>query len=272
MTHRTQSFAHEFSSLDNLSFSAVDYSRLKFGCDVTAKRFGHELAQRFFFEHSVELMTQQCVVIPSPYNHVENAATVMAKHFVDHLNHLLVNANGTHVEWSTIHRKVSYINDYGFLTKDKRRELIDGDQFFLNKQFLEGKALIFVDDVFITGTHEDKLVDVLAVNGIDNPTFFVYYAKYANDGGADIEAALNFSGITSASEFVELSKEPGHHMIVRPIKFLLRLPPSTFVDVVAELDEHQVTAMYYGALGEGYYAIPAYHDNFQHLRKYLNFK
>lgn len=273
MRQQTQVFAHKFSSMDKLPFAAADYSKLKFGSDSVAHKFGKDLAYKFFVEHSAELLTQNCVVIPSPYNYVENAATVMARHFTNELNHLLVNANGAHAEWSIIHRKVSYTNDYGFLTKQKRRELIDNDLFFLNKEFLEGKTLIFVDDVCITGTHEDKLVEILDKNGLTNRTFFAYFGKYEKgEVGADIEAQLNFAGITNVGDFVELSREPDHHLIVRPIKFMLSQSTDDFATAIQAMDDSFARKMYYGCVGEGYNRIPKYQDNFQQLMHHLCLK
>lgn len=273
MRQQTQVFAHSFSSMATLPFRAEDYSKLKFGSDSVARAFGKALAVKFFFEHSAELLTQECVVIPSPYNYVENAATVMARHFTNELNHLLVNANGTNVEWSIIHRKVSYTNDYGFLTKEKRRELIDNDLFYLNKEFLAGKTLIFIDDVLITGTHEDKLVEILDKNRLTNRTFFAYFAKYEKgEVGADIEAQLNFAGISEVCDFVELTKQPDHHLIVRPIKYLLSQDPKVFAAVIEKLDDSFSRKMYYGCVGEGYNRIPKYQDNFLQLMHHLCLK
>lgn len=271
LRYQTQVFGHVFSSFANLPFAAADYSRLKFGCDSTARKFGYFLAERFFKEHAAELLSQDCVVIPSPYNYVENAATIMAKHMTDRLNHLLVCANGKNLEWSIIHRKVSYTNDYGFLSKSQRRELIDNDLFFLNKEFLEGKTLIFVDDVNITGTHEDKLVEILDRNKMTNRTFFAYFGKYSKgEVGADIEAQLNFAGITNVGDFVELTRQPDHHLIVRPIKFMLSQTPDDFAMAIRAMNDDFARKMYYGCVGEGYHRIPKYQDNFRRLMQHLN--
>lgn len=273
MRKQTQVFAHSFSSMDDLGFRASDYSKLKFGSDPVARAFGYQLAQTMFDEHADELLAHPAVVIPSPYNYVQNAASVMGRHFTDHLNHLLVNANGENVEWSTIHRKVSYTNDYGFLSKEKRRALIDNDSFYLNKEFLEDKTLIFIDDVCITGTHEDKLVEILDKNQLTNRTFFGYFAIYEKgEVGADIEAQLNFAGIRDVADFVELSKQPDHHIIVRPIKFLLSQDKEVFGETIRQLPREFSRKMYYGCVGEGYHRIPKYQDNFRQLMQYIHTK
>lgn len=266
MRKQSQTFVHSFTDMDSLPFSAEDYSRLKFGCNNVARKFGHELADTFFAENADLLIANQCVVIPSPYNHVQNAASVMTRHFVDHLNHLLVNANGRHVETSTVHRKVSYTNDYGFLSKEKRRALIDNDVFFLNRPFLADKMLVFIDDVCITGTHEDKLVEILDNNNVSNRTFFLYYAKYAKGAvGADIESKINFAGISSVDDFFALTQTKDHNVIVRAIKFLLGLERNVFDYHIDRFDRDFLTKVYYGALGEGYHTIPKYQHNLRAL-------
>lgn len=77
------------------------------------------------------------------------------------------------MEWDIVHRKVSYINDYGFLSKEDRKALIDGDTFSINRDFWGNKTLIFIDDVNITGTHEEKLIEILDKEGVENDTFSV---------------------------------------------------------------------------------------------------
>jgi hypothetical protein len=261
----TSSSVYQFSDLANAGFTALEYSKLKFGSDSVARKFGYELAKDFFEKYSDVLLSNRCVVIPSPYNHVENAATVMTKHFVNKLNELLVLANGEHVEYSVIHRKISYISDYGFLSKDKRRNLINGDSFFLNKDFYKDKVLIFVDDVCITGTHEDKLKDILHKEGITNDCFFLYFAKYLGNN-ASIEAELNFAGIKHVDDYLRLAREPNHNVIVRPIKFLLgQQDVKLFETAIHELPMAYRLKIYHGALGEGYYKVPGYQRNFHVL-------
>jgi hypothetical protein len=261
-----QRFAvHNFHSLESATFSPTDYSKLKFGSDHVARRFGYELATSFFAAHSDALIANQLVVISSPYNFVENAATVMTRHFVNKLNELLVNAQGRSVEYSVIHRKVSYTNDYGFLSKQKRKGLIDNDLFYLNKDFIAGKMLIFIDDVRITGTHEEKLEEILRENYITNPAFFLYYANY-NGNRPDIEAAINFAAISNLNDYLNLVKsDEDHHVIIRPIKYILSQKKEVLKEVLPQFSDQFFEKVYYGCLAEGYYKIPSYQKNFQLL-------
>lgn len=257
----TQFNVHNFSNLETAKFSPQEYSRLKFGSDVAAKKLGYELATEFFAAHSDIILANQCVVIPSPYNFVPNAATVMTRHFINKLNELSVHASGQHVEQSIIHRKVSYTNDYGFLSKEKRRGLIDNDSFYLNRAFLEGKVLFFVDDVKITGTHEDKLVQILEHERVPNQAVFIYYARYHGNSPA-IEGELNFASIKTIEDLIELMKEANHQVIIRPIKFLLSQHKQVLKDILMKVNDNVLDNLYYGSLAEGYYTIPKYQLNF----------
>jgi len=177
-------------------------------------------------------------------------------------------ANGEHVEYSIIHRKVSYTNDYGFLSKEKRKGLISSDQFYMNKQFLKGKMLIFVDDIRITGTHEEKLKEVLETERLQNDAFFLYFARYYGNSPA-IEAELNFAAVKSPDDYLALINQDNHHLIVRPIKYLLGLPPDDLASIINRIPEAFVMKVFHGCLGEGYYRIPGYQGNFQLIKSIL---
>lgn len=262
-------FVHGFTDLDTAPFSAYDYSRLKFGCDNSAKKFGHELAVNFFNAHAPTLIANKCVVIPSPYNYVKNAATVLTHHFCNKLNELLVSSNGEHLDYSTIHRKVSYTNDYGFLSKEKRKSLIDNDSFFFNREFTEGKVLIFIDDIRITGTHEDKLIEILDRDNLDNDCFFLYIANYYGNS-PDVEAQLNFAGMTCMADYVTMLNEPKHHVIVRPLKYVLSQSSSVLRYALSDIPPPVLEEIYHGCLGEGYFKIPHYQANFQLIATAVN--
>jgi hypothetical protein len=259
------------SQPSDFTFSPQQYSKLKFGCDDAAKQFGIELANSFFHKHVSMLLANNCVVIPSPYNHVRNAASVMTDHFVNQLNHLLVNVNGSHVQTSIIHRKVTYTADYGFLAKEHRKKLIGNDEFYLNTGFLKDKVLLFIDDVRITGTHEDVLVKILNDQNIKNKAFYLYYAMVDQESEIDpsIEAKINFAGMADIDSFVKLTDQPNYNVIVRPIKYLLGLHIDQLSAALPKISIPVLTQVYNGCLGEGYYKNPAFQSNFQYLKKHI---
>ncbi len=269
------SAVHTFSADDfdakNLPFKPTDYARLKYGDDEVARRFGWELAESFFHSHQGLLLGQPCVVIPSPYNYVENAATIMTKHLVRRLNHLLVAGSGVHVDFATIQRKVRYSGDFGLLDAQARRELIGGDEFYLNEKFFVNKTLLLVDDIRITGAHEERLRGLLnASDALSNSTVhFAYYARLVGDETRnDVEAYLNSVGM-DVDQFLPMVRQPEHHFIVRPIKWLMRMEENEFKRFLRAAPLTAIWKLYDGCLGEGYYTVPDYQVNFLALREYV---
>jgi hypothetical protein len=260
---------HVFTCLDDAPFSVKDYSLMKFGHDEVARKFGYDLAESFFDANRALVIGQPLVVFASPYNYVKNAATIMTKHFVDRLNMLSVFHSGHAVEYSVVHRKISYTNDYGFLSAEERKRLIDGDSFSINKHFVEGKTLLFIDDVRITGTHEHKLVELLDEAGIKLSTaHFLYHANLVSDTiHPGIEAKLNFASVARIADFVEIAHSDGHHMIIRPIKYILSLSEIDMLEMMECLPAQAIIDAYFGANAEGYFKVPSYQRNFAILKQ-----
>lgn len=263
---------HTFTAEDydaqQLPFVPSEYSRLKYGDDSIAKKYGYELAERFFELHFAVLIVQQCVVIPSPYNFVPNAATIMTRHFVDRLNHLIVQKTGLHVDYATIQRKVNYTGDFGLLDAEARRQLIGGDTFYVHQGFFENKTMLFVDDVRITGAHENRLMEIIdnCERLRDSNIHFLYYGQLVGDESRnDIEAYLNSAEMT-LDMYIEMQREPANHLIVRPIKWLMRMNRKDFETYLTKSSIKVIRDLYFACLGEGYYAVPEYQCNYHLLR------
>lgn len=267
MQNNITHYAHAFHNIEDCPFDPADYSKLKFGVKEVAQKFGNELATSFFNTYTDTLLSDDCVVITSPYNYVKNAATIMGEYFIDRLNMHMVNANGKNVEYTTIHRKVSYTADYGFLSKEKRKKLLGNDEFYINRDFVEGKTIIFLDDVKITGTHEDKLKEILEEQGLDNVGhFFLYYANYMGNQ-ADIEAKLNFYSVKDLDDVLETINSDESELIIRPIKYVMSRDSNQFKEAVNQLRIDKIVKLYNSCLSEGYYKIPTYQENFTYLNK-----
>lgn len=265
---REEFAAHTFTSLEDLPFERSLYSCMKFGCDESAKQMGYDLANQFFIAHIEAVMTGQLMIICSPYFYIPNAASVMTRHFMDRLNHISSQAGGNTASISVARRRISYVRDYGFLSEEMRRAQSAGDQIYFNKEFIDGKTLVFVDDVKITGTHEDKIVSSMRDSHLNNDVFFLYFAKYMGDRPT-IEAELNFGAINNIDDYIALANQPNHRVIVRPIKYLLGQKEDVFKASLPKIPTNILLDIYGGALGEGYATVPDYSKNVQTLGRFL---
>jgi hypothetical protein len=268
--------AHDFTVEDfeekRMPFDPAHYSYLKFGCDRTAKLFGWTLADRFFAAHRDLLLSNRCVLLPSAYNYVPNAAMVMTEHLIARLNHLVVEAGGHSVEFSLIRRKLTFTIDYGFLSKEERVALLTQDQMFMNESYLRGKTLIFVDDIRITGTNELCMKSLIEANPSlsDSQVVYLYFAQLIGEIKPSIEAALNLSSINTLPDYIKLSETPKHHVIARPIKFAMSRPGPEFRAFIALANPEKLLEIYYGCIGEGYYHADGFKENFAALRAFLH--
>lgn len=257
-----------FKSLEDAPFDVREYSRLKFGSDRVAKDFGYQMADEFFvFNHDI-LRTMPCVVIPAPSTTVPVAATLLSIHFMNRLNALLAREDAMPVEWTMVHRNMTYNNNYADLPKEERQKLLAADTIYFNKDFVRGKFLIFIDDCTITGTHEEKISSVLRAEGLDNDHSFVCFAKYEGDDPS-IEMRLNHVEIKTAVDLVALAREIGHKVTTRSLRLLLEHPEDEFEALLDAAPASFIEDSYHAAIVKGYNRHGPYAANFNHLARRL---
>ena len=258
-----QQFAvHNFQHLHSASLNIRNYSALKFGSDRVARLFGYEMADKFYEEYYELLVNNRCVVIPSAFNMVKIASTILGHYFTNRLNDLLTRNGHDIVEWSTMHRSMSYIADYCTMTKETRQQMLNGDTLYINKDFIKGKVLLFIDDATISGAHQEKMEEFLKVSGINNDHVFLYYVRY-HGKNASIENQLNRSGIRTIDDYIKLVSETNHHIVVRAIRFLLDLPLGDLEVALERLSDEFIYKLYFACLAKEYHMIGDYQEGFK---------
>lgn len=261
---------HSFSDLETAPFNVEEYSQMKFGSDRVAREFGYAMANAFAIvpDHRVVLHNRKCVVIPAPSTTVPVAATLLSHHFMDRINSLLANEDVKPVEWSMIHRNMTYNNNYADLPKEERKKLLAADTIYINQGFVEDKFLIFIDDCTITGTHEEKISDFLRSENLSNDHAFVCFAKYEGDDPS-IEMRLNHCAIKTANDLVDLAWEKGHRVTTRSLRLLLEHPTRKFDELLSGAPREFIDASYHAAIVKGYNSHPPYVANFNLLARRL---
>lgn len=261
---------HKFDNRSNISFNIADYSKLKYGSGSVAQKFGIELAINFFNEHSPVIATKQVVVMESAYASIKNAASLVTDAFTTKLNQLLVEFNGTHIERTKINRLVPYITDYGKLPLKKRMQLLKKDTFTFDVDFVKGKFLLFIDDIFITGTHQKKIEEMMTDYDLDTTNAMcLYYAELTNhEEDPSIESYLNNHTISDIDSLKELIKcDNDYKIVVRTVKTILQEQNTKSISLfLSDLDHNILGEVYNCCLSEGYYKNPAFSTNFSLLR------
>ena len=158
MTTTTYSL-HKIHSANDFPFSPAAYSRFKFGDGRVATQYGKALAEGFIKAHlETAPPAEPLVVISSPYSFIPTATFAMKDAFVYTLNRWLAAHHLPVVQETKVHRTITYKDDYGALDAAQRMALIGGDSFHIDREFLLGKTLIFLDDIRITGSHERMIL------------------------------------------------------------------------------------------------------------------
>lgn len=263
---------HKINCTDHFGFSPDDYSRFKFGDDAVASIFGRQLADGFISTHlAATRVTQQMVVVSSPYSFIPTATFAMKNHFVYRLNRWLAENGFPVVQETKVHRTITYKEDYGELNAEERMRLIGNDSFHIDKHFLEGKTILFLDDIKITGSHERMITKMVETYGLQNDIFMLYYAELVNhDIHPNIENFLNYHCVKSIFDLEPIIQSDYFYINTRVVKYILNYDSEAFCIFLQNQTANFIEHLYNMALGNGYHTIEAYAQNLNFISNYLN--
>jgi PRTase ComF-like len=258
---------HKIYEQEVFTFSPAEYSKFKFGDGSVSANFGIALAKGFIEAVlKLHIPIQQIVVISSPYSFIPTATFAMKNHFVYEINKWLAAENLPVVQETKIHRTITYKEDYGELDAADRMKLIGNDGFHIDKLFLEGKTLIFLDDIKITGGHERMINKMIEAYGISNDRYFLYFAELMNpDIHPKIENHLNYFAVKSIADLVPIINKADFFINTRLVKYILNSDSNDFKKFLLKVDINFINLLYNMALGNGYHTIDAYKGNLEIL-------
>lgn len=261
---------HKIHNEQELSFNAKDYSKFKFGDGNISKKFGKDLAKGMikqpFFKKLVKL-NKQFVVCASPYQFVPTATTSMTKAFIEVLNYYLVSKNYNPIQEQKIHRSSIYKEDYGALSAEERINLIDSDNFHIDKEFVNGKIIIFMDDVKITGSHEELIRRMINYSQLSNDIVLSYFASLENkEINPNFENKINYASVKELKDLSKIIKSDNFIINTRVIKFILNSSESEFSTFINYQSEDFVRTLFHQAVGNGYGSIPDYKKNLEYIK------
>lgn len=270
---------HKITDGKTNPFSAEEYSRFKHGSKKCARKMGIELAESYIdsslFQHYADHYSdKQIVVLSSPYNFVPTATYAMKDYFMSVLNTELFKNNIQPAQECKIVRGYSYVADYSTMSYHDRKKSISGDVFHVDASFLKDKYCIFIDDIRITGSHEDCVIDMLSSYEITNNivgALFMYYAIKTDPAvNPSIEDALNRAYVKDLKSISRIIQEDGFLFNTRNIKFILNTPSEEFKWFLAFQKASFVETLYRLAIGNSYNKLEEFQQNFEHINELLN--
>lgn len=256
------------------AFPEEAYSKFKYGCAIQARRFGRELADefvktRYYIDWKPD--GNDIAITASPYKYIAPAASSIKRYFTDRLNEYLIRDGRTTANMLKMSRSVLFEGDYGKLTEEGRTSLLKKDKLTIDRDFVEGKLLLVIDDIKITGAHEEKVARMLVENEVAfKEVVFLYYAELTNPEvvGASYEDRLNHAHVKSLNELFNIIKNGNFILNARVCKYLLSHPDSSevqrFMDYIGDDFKYDLIAAIHG---DGYHTMPTYEKNYRVITK-----
>ncbi|MEO7767472.1 MAG: phosphoribosyltransferase family protein [Ferruginibacter sp.] len=262
---------HKINQSHSFGFCPVEYSRFKFGDASVAQKFGTALADHFIKQYlQYHPVAGQLVVISSPYSFIPTATFAMKNYFVFTINRWLAEHHFNVVQETKVHRTITYKEDYGELNAEQRMNLIGNDSFHIDKDFLLGKTLLFLDDIKITGSHERMINKMLTAYGLLNDTHLLYFAELENKSiHPNIENQLNYSFVKSIFDLDGIIKNERFCINTRIVKYILNADTASFKIFIQNHNTDFINLLYNSALGNGYHTIEAYQANLNILKMHI---
>ncbi|QEM12882.1 phosphoribosyltransferase family protein [Mucilaginibacter rubeus] len=262
---------HHINSATHFGFDADDYSRFKFGDAEVSRYFGTDLADGFINEVlAKQPIEKQIVVISSPYSFIPTATFAMKNHFVCRLNRWQAHHGYPVVQETKVHRTITYKEDYGELDAEQRINLIGNDSFHIDKDFLIGKTLLFLDDIKITGSHERMIMKMVDEYGLQNDIYMLYFAELVNKNiHPNIENYLNYHHVKNIFHLNDIINGADFCINTRIVKYILNYDHESFCIFIHDQESNFINLLYDMALGNGYHTIEAYAPNLNFIKQNL---
>jgi FMN phosphatase YigB (HAD superfamily) len=219
---------HVIQEKESVPFSALEYSKFKFGDGNIAKQYGIELFE--YFQNSVlpKLIVKpnNFLIYSSPYDQIPTSSYYLTQSFYSIFSDYVKEnkIKNINVRLSKIRRCQTYTEDYGSLNAEDRFKLIENDTYeFVNIPLAEDLC-IFIDDISITGTHQRVVEKLMDDCHIKTNCIFLYYAKLDNpEVCPSIENDLNYSFMSNKISLIDIFLSESYKITTRTTKYILSL-------------------------------------------------
>lgn len=258
----------KFTSLSDLPFSDHDYSKYKHGSKRVSRLFGTELGNSFLRDKSIELANldnKNIVICSAPYNYIPVASTILKDYFFSAFNSIWAEYYESPQDLK-IFRGHNYVADYSTMSYEDRIKAINSDEFYIDKEFIKDKTLFLIDDIRITGSHEQTMIKLLERIDFQGVVYFIYYAELVgNSSSASIENDLNYAFVKNINNINYIIQNDEFIFNTRVTKFILSQKEEdfkNFIDYQSKSFRHTLKT---NSMGNSYHKKDEFINNFNYL-------
>jgi hypothetical protein len=254
---------HKITSKSNLTFNPSDYSWFKFGDKAFAKKFAKELFDGFIISNSEKILEQnEIIILPSPYLSIPTASNFLCFYFKEFLNKFLFENNKKAAIESKIYRNQTYVTDYGNLDFEERVKLISNDTYYIDKEFINGKFCLFLDDIKITGSHEHTVNKILSQYNVKGDFYFLYFSELVNkDIHPNIENYFNYFSVKGIEEIIDVVNRDNFQFNTRIVKYILNLNEDELTLLLNNINSLRREELFLLSISNNYHQISEYNKN-----------
>jgi len=259
---------HKIDNAYNPPFSALEYSRFKFGQTCYAEEFAKELFDGFIAKHAdLILAHKEVILLPSPYYAIPTASNFLCIFFKKHLNNFLFRHQRPACNESKIYRHQTYVEDYGNMDYEQRVQLISNDTYYLDRNLVSGKLCIFLDDIRITGSHEHTVNKILKQYNVNGQFVFLYFAELINTAvHPSIENFYNYFDVKTARDIIRIMNSASFCFNTRLVKYILLLDSPAFTEVITNISRKKRSELLHLAISNNYHQVKNYQENISKLK------
>lgn len=259
------------------NFPAADYSKFKYGDTVVAQKFAIPLAEMIakdIIRRYVLSEDNTFAIFGAPYNNLGTACNTLTDYVVQYVKELLaLYKDKIKVERFKIAREHSYSQDYSAMSKEDRDASLSAEtyEFIPPVEYINSTChhLYFLDDIRITGSHEERIKRVIESKSIKIEHTFLYYASLEDESiDPSIEHELNSHVFAEDEESFyslvhSLIKDRRFNPNTRVIKKLLSGDSKLFQDMLAKITDVDRVILRNASRANSYDKHPNYCNNFK---------
>jgi PRTase ComF-like len=265
---------HKITDKNNCPFSEAEYSRFKFGENAYAEKFADELFEGFIEQHRELILSHNDIVIlPSPYHSIPTASNFLCHYFKLRMNKFLYDNGRKALAESKIYRNQTYTTDYGNLDYAERIKLIANDTYYIDRNYINGKLCLLLDDIKITGSHEHIVKKILEQYEVQGTFAFLYYAELMNkEIHPNIENYYNYFFVKDTASLIDVINSRTFAFNTRIVKYILKLENGEFLLLLASMKKKVRQKLFDLAVSNNYHTIHEYQNNLNKINHSLTNK
>ena len=249
---------------ENTPFDAAFYSRFKYGSGLAAAHYAKLLCEIL---GDVWQPSQHWIVTSSAYKCVPTASDAIAQAALKIMQQLVHFQEIASINSVKIHRNILFDSDYGNLPYEQRLQLMQQTPLEIEAAKVRGKHLLIIDDLRVTGAHEQKVHDLLQRTEAEQ-LLFVYVAEWKQCVEPTIEHRLNHEWVKSLNELHYIIENEDFMINARVCKFLLSYPhPPDLAAFYAKLSPDLLQRLHEAICGDGYHLMPNYKACYEILKQ-----